>query len=418
MEDCPMINWKSKVTKNHIKQAELAGYRLVGSGKNSSYRKYTCLKCDDEKFLQPPKVKIQASRVAKRGKKEKYCWNCRLLHDMDAACAKINAEYLGNCPSKKGAYHRLRLTCGHIESKTQQQIVTNTLSCVTCKKEEAKLAKASVKKGWILAGPPVEHKKSNGKPNHNYKRFRNAVCGHFRDISRNTIYHPEYVPRCYICIQNTRESEANEKGFVLLGLGQKKDYGRYQCIECKYEKELQYHTMRHFHPVCDKCFRRQLAKDAQKIGWTYKRDSKKMGYGWYAHNVCGNEQEISYSSIKKCNVNCQSCQESSRTKPSNLYLLRIEVKGMMAWLKLGYACDISLRVTQYGLPDNHIVSPIQIRPVATGNEAHALEQLIRKKFESARLPKEQMYIFHTKSGASECYPLELQAKLECALWDV
>ena len=412
------MSWKSKVTKNHIKYAELAGYRLIGSGKDANYRKYKCIKCNDEKFLQPPKVKIQASRVTQRGKKEKYCWNCRLLHDMDAACAKINAEYLGNCPLKGGAYHRLHFSCGHIESKTQQQIVTNRLSCVTCKKEDAKLAKTSVKKGWILLGPPVKQKKSNGKPDHNFKLFRNAACDHFREIQTSTIYHPKNVPKCYVCLLKKRELEALEKGLLLLGLGKTKDYGRYQFVKCKHKKKLQYHTVQYFHPICDECFRHELVKNAQKIDWTYTRDSKKMGYAWYAHNDCGNEQKVAYSAIKNSNVNCQNCQESSRTKPSNLYLLRIEVEGMMEWLKLGYSDDVARRVTQYGLPDNHVVSHIQVRHVATGNEAHALEQLIHKMFEPERLPKEKMNVLHTKSGASECYPMELQVKLEHALRSV
>ena len=413
-----IMNWKSKVTKDHIKYAELAGYSLIGCGKDSSYREYKCIKCNDKKFLQPPKVKIQASRSVQRGEKEKYCWNCRLLHDMDAACAKIKAEYLGNCPIKRGAYHRLRFVCGHIESKTQQQIVTNTLSCVTCKKEDAKLAKTSEKKGWILLGPTVNHKKSNGKPDHNYKLYRNAACGHKREIQTSTIYHPKNIPQCYVCLLKKRELEALEKGLILLGLGKTKDYGHYQFVKCKHNKQFQYYTVRYFHPVCDECFLRELVKNAKKNHWTYTRDSKKMGYAWYTHDVCGNEQKIAYSAIKNSNVNCQICQESSRTKPSNLYLLRIEVEGMMKWLKLGYSDDIARRVTQYGLPVNSVISHIQVRQIATGNKAHGLEQLIHKTFESERLPKEEMNVFHTKSGATECYPIELQFKLERALRSV
>ena len=90
----------------------------------------------------------------------------------------------------------------------------------------------------------------------------------------------------------------------------------------------------------------------------------------------------------------------------------------MNWLKLGYSEDVARRVCQYGLPVNYVVSHVCVRRFATGNEAHALEQLIHKTFESERLPKEEMNIFHTKSGASECYPIELQVKLEHALRSV
>ena len=130
---------------------------------------------------------------------------------------------------------------------------------------------------------------------------------------------------------------------------------------------------------------------------------------------CGHEQEVTTGNLRIGNFECQTCEDTSRTLPSNVYLLYIKVDSD-EWLKLGYAKSVNQRVKQYGLLEGSEVTTIASLPFDTGNEAHAVEAEIHKRYRRKRLTKKQMMDFHTVGGFNECYPVimleTLLAKLE------
>jgi hypothetical protein len=118
------------------------------------------------------------------------------------------------------------------------------------------------------------------------------------------------------------------------------------------------------------------------------------------------EQEMQTGNMRMGAFNCQTCEETSRTLPSNVYLLHIKVDSD-EWLKLGYAKLVELRTSQYGLPEGADVTTVKCLPFATGNEAHAVESKIHSRHKRERLPRKYMEQFHSRSGSEECYPVTM-----------
>jgi hypothetical protein len=129
------------------------------------------------------------------------------------------------------------------------------------------------------------------------------------------------------------------------------------------------------------------------------------------------EQEVLLHAMRSGSFVCQTCEETSRTLPSNLYLLHIKV-GSDEWLKLGYAKSVDFRISRYGLPEDAEVTIVECLSFDTGNEAHAVEADIHGRRKHKRLPKKHMKQFHTISGFEECYPITMLETLLAELEDV
>ena len=81
--------------------------------------------------------------------------------------------------------------------------------------------------------------------------------------------------------------------------------------------------------------------------------------------------------------------------------------GPDEWLKLGYAKNIDFRTSRYGLPSDAEVSVLASRPFDTGKEAQEFEQSLHTKYSRKRLSADEMAIFHSQSGQTECYPVQM-----------
>jgi hypothetical protein len=126
---------------------------------------------------------------------------------------------------------------------------------------------------------------------------------------------------------------------------------------------------------------------------------------------CGHEQEISTGNMRIGNFCCQTCEDTSRTLPSYVYLLKIR-NGSNEWLKLGYAKNVDTRVSQYGLPKTATVEHITAVRFKTGNEAHAFETALHQKYKEHLLTKRKAKALGMeKNGFAECYPVEMLDEL-------
>ena len=106
------------------------------------------------------------------------------------------------------------------------------------------------------------------------------------------------------------------------------------------------------------------------------------------------------------NFRCQVCEDYFYTQPSNTYLLHIKA-GPDEWLKLGHAKNIKFRTTRYGLPSDAEVSVLATRPFDTGKEAQEFELFLHSKHRRKRLSADEMVIFHSQGGHTECYPIQM-----------
>ena len=130
---------------------------------------------------------------------------------------------------------------------------------------------------------------------------------------------------------------------------------------------------------------------------------------------CGHEQEVQIEAMRTGNFCCQTCEDTSRTLPSYVYLLHI-INGEHEFLKLGYAKNIDFRVSRYGLPETAIVNHVTALRFETGNEAHEFEAALHSCMKSEQLSERKAKSYGmTRGGYTECYPVDMLDKLQAEL---
>jgi hypothetical protein len=227
-------------------------------------------------------------------------------------------------------------------------------------------------------------------------------CGHEQEVSPRNIRSGNF--RCRVCISEKLDQEAQTQGCKLLGAGRNSNYRKY-ALPCGHEQEVQIGKIRAGIVECKTCVADKHTKEAQAYGCTLLGAGKNPRFRFYAL-PCGHEQEVHLSAMRIGGFECQTCEETSRTLPSNVYLLHIKVDSD-EWLKLGYAKVVDSRVSGYGLPEGAEVTTVASLPFDTGNEAHAIEADIHTRYKRKRLTKKHMKDFHTISGHDECYPVTM-----------
>lgn len=233
-------------------------------------------------------------------------------------------------------------------------------------------------------------------------RLYSLPCGHDQEVELAKIRIGAF--RCNVCLIEKLNREAEAQGCKLVGAGKKKDYCLY-LPPCGHVLEVTAGNMRKGYFKCNTCLVERLEREAEAQG------CKLLGAGTHANNrlymlPCGHKQEIGVGNLRKGGFLCQICEETSRTLPSNVYLFRIKVDSD-EWLKLGYAKSLDSRAAKYGLPESAQITTICSLPFDTGNEAHAVEAGIHKRYRRKRLTQKQMRDFHTVGGFNECYPVTM-----------
>ena len=220
---------------------------------------------------------------------------------------------------------------------------------------------------------------------------------------------------CQECISNKHNAEALEAGLELLGRTTESKYDanfrKYRIKKCGHVQVFSIGNVKNGNWRCNICHKQKLEQEALDKELLLIGSSERHGYQLYQFKRCGHKQEISTSQVRRESyINCRICDDSSWTRPNFLYLMLICVNNM-AWLKLGHAEDIDIRIRQYGLPKNSSHKVIYQKQFPTRAIAAGIEQDIHRVFINDRLDADIMRSFHTKSGISECYPLELIDKL-------
>ena len=130
---------------------------------------------------------------------------------------------------------------------------------------------------------------------------------------------------------------------------------------------------------------------------------------------CRHEQDVDIRHMRDDSFSCQTCEDTSRTLPSYVYLLHI-INGEHEFLKLGYAKNIDFRVSNYGLPETAIVNHVTALRFETGNEAHEFETALHSCMKSEQLSERKAKSYGmTLSGHTECYPVDMLDKLQAEL---
>ena len=208
-------------------------------------------------------------------------------------------------------------------------------------------------------------------------------------------------------------AEAAAHGAVIVGAGRDAGHRTYK-LDCGHEQEVQFGAMRRGEFHCRTCLDNKLKAEAAEQGAVIVGAGRNVRHRTYRLE-CGHEQEVSVSHMRVGNFRCQTCEDTSRTLPSYVYLLHI-INGEHEFLKLGYAKNIDFRTSRYGLPETAIVNHVTALRFATGNEAHEFETALHSCVKSEQLSERKAKSYGmTQNGHTECYPVDMLDKLQAEL---
>jgi hypothetical protein len=161
---------------------------------------------------------------------------------------------------------------------------------------------------------------------------------------------------------------------------------------------------------CQICHENKFKEEAKRAGLMLIGKGRSAVYRNYKFNDCKHIQEITTNNVRINSFICNTCHETSRDKPSKIYLLKMSYKNSN-WLKLGYAKILANRIRQYGLIDGVSTKLLFEVSYKRGRDAHTQESKLHKKYISKKLNKIEMKKYLTKSGNNECYSIEIKNEL-------
>ena len=358
------------------REAKSHGCKIIGAGQHQGSRLYL-LSCGHEQYVETGAIR----------KGEFACKTCLLekyTRDAEAQGCKI----LGTGKSK--GYRSYKLPCGHEQEVLTQKMRDGGFRCQVC--QAKKLTKEAEAVGCKLLGDASRK---------DYRLYL-LPCGHEQEIGTGSIRRGGFG--CQTCIAERFRLEAEAHGCDILGACRNPNYRLYK-LSCGHEQEVKIDHMRTGAFICQVCQDEKLEMEAKARGCSIRGTGRSSEYRVY-ELPCGHEQQVRSGHMREGMFACQACEETSRTQPSNIYLFYIKLDSD-EWLKLGYAKSVTYRASSYGLPAGAEVTTVSSLLCATGNEAHAAEEVIHARYKRKRLSKKLAKEFGMVNGFAECYPVTM-----------
>lgn len=201
--------------------------------------------------------------------------------------------------------------------------------------------------------------------------------------------------------------EAAAVGLELIGPGRNANRRTYRWAACGHVAEYETSNVRDGRARCQQCIDQRLIEEAAAVGLALIGPGRNAQHRTYRWTACGHSAGYQTGNVRDGHVLCRTCNDTSRTKPGYIYLLRIECDGA-GWLKLGYAKRVDTRTKGYGLPSHATIEVLRSVPYSTGEEAHRVEASIHGRLAKYRISSEIMACYHRRGGYSECYPVTVK----------
>lgn len=313
---------------------------------------------------------------------------------------EANAAGLSLIGSGLDANNRLyRFTnCGHVRTIQTSAVRRKEFSCSECVNEKLKKEASDV--GLELIG---------NSPATNYRMYKFKVCGHVREMTVANVRLNDF--KCVDCYSLELIKEAGNIGLELIGAGSKPKSRLYKFKRCGHVVSIRPSGVRRAgissnKITCFECLNDTHKKEAINAGVELLGEGSTSKTKLYKFTDCGHVREIRPTVVRIKGFICERCEETSRTKPSNVYLLKI-TSNNFTWLKLGHSKNIAHRAKQYGLPADSEIEIVAARKFDTGDQALNMESAIHKDQRKNKLCPDIMREYHARNGFSECYPLGL-----------
>ena len=318
------------------REAEARGCKLLGVSDKKSYCLYK-LPCGHEQTAHTGQMRTGGVRC-------NICLVERIAQDAEAQGCKL----LG--PGRNANFRLYALPCGHDQEVQVIHMKRGRVQCRFCL--DKRLKQEAEARGCELIDAPA-------KAGH---RLYKLSCGHEREVRLTTMRDGSY--RCNTCLENRITLDAKAQGCKVASKGRAVNFRKYE-LPCGHEQDVRFNDMRIGKFLCRTCVAEKHDQEAEAQACKILGKGKSSLSRLYSL-PCGHEQEVFLSSMRDASFLCQTCEETSRTLPSNVYLLHIKVDSD-EWLKLGYAKAVNTRVAQYGLPRDAEVTNIGSLPFDTGN---------------------------------------------------
>lgn len=321
----------------------------------------------------------------------------------------IGLDFLGKAQEDHGklnsSYSRYEWKiCGHRVDYQMTHVRMNNVVCKECLEDKYKEQAKQV--GYVIVG----------KADNNQLEFRSArklACNHVRDIRYATFTSLTLNSVCPICYEEKLSAEAIEKGLTFLGAAKdhKGTYRRYRFNACGHERDIHAQCIPIGRFLCTGCQEEAWKESAKEQGLEYigppsiKSNQKKQ-----FKLPCGCLKDIRLDHVRGGRWCCNVCSNYHYVRPSNVYLYLIKHEGF-SWLKLGYAKDIKVRKNTYGLIKGCDLDLVCEIPISTGYKAMIFENQLHKKYKPFNIKSKLMEKYHTWSGHTECYSIDIKEEL-------
>lgn len=346
-------------------------------------------------LLDKVKQEIPRRRRSSQKTKTEYLLetDMKRIHEAESA----NIAYLGrveDISGKQGNYCTYQITsCGHVVDLQATHVRRKSFKCYTC--FESKILDDCSSTGLAEIGKD---------PVHSGRRLFATDCGHTVYLNPSNIldWNKESCSGCY---EDKLRTEARS-GEICDYIGKYPDCGTrrlYKFKSCGHLKKSVPRVVKEGAAVCRICQEIRYAEESQihgakYLGLSLSNNRLKRHYKL----PCGCEKDLRTEHIKDGSWCCEFCEDNHYNKPSLIYLLKIQDKGL-TWLKFGYAKNLKRRIAIYGLSKNAVVEEVFTKDVSTATLALRIEKKLHLLMKTFRLDKDLMKDYMTSNGHTECY---------------
>jgi len=304
-------------------------------------------------------------------------------------------------------------SCGHRQYLQPTHVRRNNVKCSVC--FEQSISSSLTALGYTLIG-----KGSSAA----FRLVKRNICGHVTEMRHTNTSKKEFAAEelnytCSECYESRLHREAKEKNLTYLGqaLSKKGVFRHYKFNSCGHTKDINSGCVARGNFECKQCKEVAYSESASSVGLEYVGYcDNKSDYKRKYKLPCGHIKELRMDHAKDGSYLCDYCGDSHYTKPSSVYLLKIKNKDGFTWLKLGYAFNVNLRLSNYGLDINDCeVEILKILNTPTGAMAASLERAWHKEFKSFKVDSKFMKNYHKGNGHTECYYLTAEQSLILAM---